>query len=314
MNAPVLQVPGTQRTSALPQWMKAFYWLIRREFWEHKHGLVWMPMFLGLLAAAGGIFLPPEPIWKSTSKDGFSIALTQAFAMAAELGSGGFLYPFLLIFVPVITVFSYCLDALGADRRDRSILFWKSLPSSDTAMVMSKASVALVISPLLCYAIYCIAAFLIVTFATNDQNTTRYFVSPLEILFVLPIQILWALPTVGWLLLVSAWARSKPFLWAVGIPIFAIWLAQWSNEVLHYSQSTQWLFGDVFGRLMFSGAFSAWFLASVGGSGEIFRVNSLGFVGDSWRALGLPSLWIGAISGIAMIAIAIRLRRWRTAD
>ncbi|MBC7617384.1 MAG: hypothetical protein H7293_00065 [Candidatus Saccharibacteria bacterium] len=234
--------------------------------------------------------------------------------MAADLRSGGFLFSFLLIFVPVVTVFSYCLDALEADRRDRSILFWKSLPSSDTAMVMSKASVALVIGPLLCYAIYCIAAFLIVTFATNDQNTTRYFVSPLEILFVLPIQVVWALPTVGWLLLVSAWARSKPFLWAIGIPIFAIWLPQWSNEVLHYSQNTQWLFGDVFGRLMFSGAFSAWFLAGVGGSGEIFSVNSLGFVGDSWRALGLPTLWIGALAGIAMIAIATRLRRWRTAD
>ncbi|OYT91508.1 MAG: hypothetical protein CFE43_12755 [Burkholderiales bacterium PBB3] len=228
--------------------------------------------------------------------------------MAAELGSGGFLYPFLLIFLPVITVFSYCLDALEADRRDRSILFWKSLPSSDTAMVMSKASVALVISPLLCCAIYCAAAFLIVTFATNDQNTTRYFISPLELLFVLPIYVLWALPTVGWLLLVSAWARSTPFLWAVGIPIFVIWLAQWSNEVLHYSQNTQWLFSDVLGRTMFSGAFGAWFITSLGGSPE------LGLVGDSWRALGLPSLWIGAISGIAMIAIAIRLRRWRTAD
>ena len=35
----------------------------------------------------------------------------------------------------------YCLDALHGERRDRSILFWKSLPVSDLTTVLAKASV-----------------------------------------------------------------------------------------------------------------------------------------------------------------------------
>ena len=47
----------------------------------------------------------------------------------------------------------YCLDALYGERRDRSILFWKSLPVSDLTTVLSKASIPIVVLPLLTFAV-----------------------------------------------------------------------------------------------------------------------------------------------------------------
>ncbi|OYU43121.1 MAG: hypothetical protein CFE44_20145 [Burkholderiales bacterium PBB4] len=324
MNAPALQVPGTQRTSALRQQMKAFYWLIRREFWEHQRRLVWMPAMLGVLSVALGVlnFLLQDlklfvgPLSEQGTDQFRTIVTVQMAAIVGQQLLASMLPTVLLFVVPAFTVFFYCLDALQDDRRDRSILFWKSLPTSDAATVLSKACVALVLAPVIAWCVYFTSAWLMafIPGGGNDSNMAPFYFSPLQILGVLPIYVLWALPTVGWLLLVSAWARSRPFLWAIGVPVFAVWLAQWSNEVLHYSQDTQWLWFDVLARSLLSGSFAAWFTAGLGGSPGLYVPLSMDFVVDSWRALGLPSLWIGAFAGIAMIATAIRLRRWRTAD
>ncbi|WP_210235883.1 ABC-2 transporter permease, partial [Mesorhizobium sp. M1C.F.Ca.ET.212.01.1.1] len=55
----------------------------------------------------------------------------------------------LFIGVLAFVVFFYCLGALYDDRRDRSILFWKSLPLSDTQTVLSKVISALIVAPLI---------------------------------------------------------------------------------------------------------------------------------------------------------------------
>ena len=42
---------------------------------------------------------------------------------------------------------------MHGERRDRSILFWKSLPVSDATTVLSKASIPLVVVPLVTFAV-----------------------------------------------------------------------------------------------------------------------------------------------------------------
>jgi ABC-2 type transport system permease protein len=321
MNAPVLQVPGTLQISALHLRMKGFYWLIRREFWEHQRRLVWMPAMLGVLSVALGVlsFLLEDlklfvgPLSEQGTEPFGTTVVVQMAAIVGQQLLASILPVVLLFVVPAFTVFFYCLEALQDDRRDRSILFWKSLPTSNAATVLSKACVALVIAPVIGWGIYYVCAWLLASLPSKG-NEFAFHLTLLQIYGVLPIYVLWALPTVGWLLLVSAWARSRPFLWAIGVPVFTVWLAQWSNEVLHYSQDTQWLWSDVLARSLLSGSFAAWFTSGLGGSPDLYVPLSLDWVVDSWRALGLPSLWIGAIAGIAMIATAIRLRRWRTAD
>src|SRR6201997_3043916 len=59
----------------------------------------------------------------------------------------------MIILTGVIVAVFYCLEALHSERRDRSILFWKSLPVSDLTVVLSKASIPLVVLPLLAFAI-----------------------------------------------------------------------------------------------------------------------------------------------------------------
>src|SRR5439155_18192803 len=66
----------------------------------------------------------------------------------------------MLIFTVFIVGVFYCLDALYGERRDRSILFWKSLPLSDLTTVLAKASIPLVILPLLAFGITIVTQFI----------------------------------------------------------------------------------------------------------------------------------------------------------
>src|SRR5437762_11172070 len=66
----------------------------------------------------------------------------------------------MLIFTAFIVGVFYCLDALHSERRDRSILFWKSLPVSDLTTVLSKATIPLVVLPVIIFAIIVLVQFL----------------------------------------------------------------------------------------------------------------------------------------------------------
>src|SRR3989440_2883459 len=72
----------------------------------------------------------------------------------------------MLIFTVFIVGVFYCLDALYGERRDRSILFWKSLPVSDLTSVLSKASIPLVILPVLVFAIIVATQLIMLLVAT----------------------------------------------------------------------------------------------------------------------------------------------------
>jgi hypothetical protein len=136
-------------------------------------------------------------------------------------------------------VFFYCLGALNDERRDRSLLFWKSLPVSDLTTVLSKLLLAVVIAPLITLGIGIVlslvlvlaACFMLLSHGTNLfgalLSSPDFYLTPLRMIGLLPVYILWALPTVGWLLMVSSMVRSKVFLWAVGTPLVASLLLLW---------------------------------------------------------------------------------------
>jgi ABC-2 type transport system permease protein len=142
--------------------------------------------------------------------------------------------------------------------------------------------------------------------------------SPLGVAFQLiasiPVYALWALPTVGWLLLCSSWARSKPFLWAIMIPVFAGIFVTWFDLMQLFNSEALWFWKNVVARVLFSVAPGTWIDAatfehtSIDGPGAI---RSLLDLRTTYSTLATPQLWIGAIAGAAMIFGAIRLRRWR---
>ncbi|MCI1709569.1 MAG: hypothetical protein LKM39_03750 [Chiayiivirga sp.] len=205
------------------------------------------------------------------------------------------------------------------------MLFWKSLPISDLGTVASKALTALLVAPLLSTvaAIVTGVGFLLLLSAYVGFYGINPFplmwgeLAPLKVGFnliaMLPVQILWALPTIGWLLLCSAWAKSKPFLWAVALPIGAGIMVSWFDLMQSISMPDTWFWKQVVARLLLSIAPGSWIdTAQIDdnfqGPQDLLRMVDLG---AAYATLASPQLWVGAIAGIAMIFAAVHFRRKR---
>jgi len=312
-------------------------WLLRREVWEHKGMVMWAPAVVALIIVTlvlGGLLMGQN---LTVHMDGQAAHLKdhlvehmlrpgakQEFARAAS-------EMYVAIGVPLylelgVLVFFYCLGALYDDRRDRSLLFWKSLPVSDRMTVTSKVAVALLVTPvitMLAATALSLAVILLMCTAAAFQgvhlfgtllSTGEFYLAPLRMFGLLPVYMLWALPTVGWLLLVSSWARSKVFLWAVGVPLGAGVLVAWTSKIFALEWNIGWFMQHVVARLLTGVAPGSWFMyvrpASLEGKEE-GRMGAAELLFDSWASLASPVVWIGAVAGVAMIAGAVWMRRWR---
>jgi ABC-2 type transport system permease protein len=336
MNAPA---------KVMPHPTHKFKLLLRREFWEHKGGFLWAPL------VAGGIFLllsimgfgVGEMAARRSSGNfdidgrGFKVsgidlgALTSHMDQAdlQKLGHGIDMSLFMASSWPFIVlafvVFFYCLGALYDDRKDRSVLFWKSLPLSDRETVLSKVASALLVAPVIAVgaALATMVGFLVVLSGAvllhggNPLTLVWGPASPLtvagQMVVMIPVYALWALPTAGWLLLCSSWAKSKPFLWALMIPLFAGIFVTWFDLMHLFNLESGWFWKNVVGRALLSVAPGSWISAThmPGNFGGDNPLDTLAAVRTTYAVLATPQLWIGAVAGVAMIIGAIRLRRWR---
>ncbi|MFS8063514.1 MAG: hypothetical protein ACMG5Z_02890 [Luteimonas sp.] len=327
-----------------------FKLLLLREFWEHKGGFFWAPLVAGaifLLVTLMGMGVGEMALSRAdgnvqvngqqVSIQGLDLGRITSNMSAQDMqqfsqGINGALYIAagwsLLVFGFV--VFFYLLGALYDERKDRSVLFWKSLPISDAETVLSKVAMAIVVGPLIAIAagLVTMLGFLLLLglFAAlhgaNPMSLVWGPANPLDvmanILGSLPIYALWALPTVGWLLLCSSWARSKPFLWAIMIPVFAGILIGWFQLMHVIDIDATWYWRNIAGRLLTStwpGTSLAYAAAQeTAMSGREVMIESIkpyAVVGANYQLLLNPSTWIGAVAGAAMIFGAIRMRRYR---
>jgi len=320
-------------------------WLLRREFWEHKGSMFWAPLIVGalLVVLMGGTLayaitvhgIPEhmmvnghwinDPRLAAALPDKTTIAAGM-LAVGAYMGASAPLFAIL-----TGAVFFYCLGALYDDRRDRSILFWKSLPVSDPMTVLSKAIMAMIVAPVITIALAAVAAMaliLIASMALGAQGLNLFsglltspelYLSPLRAVALLPVYVIWALPTVGWLLLVSSWAKSKPLLWAVGVPVVALIVIKWINAALeNFSGQTLLLAhyaSDVVARILGGIVPGIWFTfpgnAPHAAHMTTHPIDAGGLLSISYHSLAGPDAWIGVAMGVAMLYGAIRMRRWR---
>ena len=317
----------------------AFTWLLKREFWENRGGFFWAPVITGgiflvlnlILAVIGSISARGQ-----LNGDGFSIeeAPEKAHQIVGGIGDGMLLGGVILACVVLaFVVFFYALGTLYDDRRDRSVLFWKSLPVSDTHMVLSKLAWALVLAPLLAVGVGIVigvAMWLIfaLTVSVNGLPVGSAVFThshPLRIIggviASLPVYMLWALPTIGWLMFCSAWARSKPFLWAVLVPVLACVIVSMTDILPGLDIRHDLVWYTVVYRGLLSVVPGAWFPTLEGGAAnphtEINTPDELANAIDltrSWHAFATTDLWIGAAIGVALIVGAIHLRRWRESE
>src|SRR5690606_38605027 len=156
--APATHPAGSARLA------RTFRLLLRREYWEHKGGFLWAPLIAGgislllsIMAAIVGLVLLNRAVADGDFQiNGIDIGmLTREMSPsdAAQLAQGldwslmmSAAWPLIVL---AFVVFFYCLGALYDDRKDRSVLFWKSLPLSDTQTVLSKLASAVVVAPVI---------------------------------------------------------------------------------------------------------------------------------------------------------------------
>ena len=318
-----------------------FKWLLQREYWENRGGFFWAPLITGaiivglnlILAVIGSIAAR-----RSMGSSGFVFDDdTDAHQIGQALGAmgDGMLLGGVIVACVVLAfvVFFYALGSLYDDRRDRSVLFWKSLPVSDTHMVLSKLAWALVLAPLLAIgigiligvAMWLISALTITVNGLPAGGAMFTHSHPLRVIggviSSLPVYMMWSLPAVGWLMFCSAWARSKPFLWAVLVPVLACVIVSMTDILPGLDIRHDLVWYTVVYRGLLSVVPGAWFPTLEGGAAnphtEINTPDELANAIDltrSWHAFATADLWIGAAIGVALIVGAIHLRRWRESE
>ena len=285
---------------------RPFYWSVRRELWENRS------IYMAPLIAAGVVLF------------GFGMTAFRlpqlrlnALALEATRRRAAIEMPYdaaamMIMFTVFIVGIFYCLDALHGERRDRSVLFWKSLPVSDRTTVLSKVFVPLVILPALTFVITIVTQLTMLLLSTavllpSGLAGTTWNLLPwprlsMILLYGLVTSALWEAPIFGWLLLVSSWAKRATFLWAV-LP----WLAIGAIEKLAFD--TTFFIHMLVGRL--TGGFEAGFIV-VNYSKDAhvpvaYRLTQF----DPLKFLSSPGLWIGLLAAAAFLIGAIRLRRYR---
>src|ERR1700730_10375633 len=280
---------------------RPLYWSVRRELWEYRS------IYIAPLAAAFvfllGFFISMlslrhrmHDVWPLDSALGPDVFATR-YELAAALIMGTAL---------IVGVF-YTLDALYGERRDRSILFWKSLPVSDLTAVLSKLTIPLVILPLLSFAISLAIQFIMlllssvillgsgVSIAALWTQVSFFHVSFVLLYPLLTVHGLWYAPLYGWLLLVSAWAPRAPFIWSVLPPFVICGVEKIAFNTSYFLALLQErLVGQ--GDAMASHSAPNDFMATLIPELHFFRT---------------PGLWIGLALAAAFLAAAVRLRRYQ---
>jgi ABC-2 type transport system permease protein len=290
--------PGSNTSPTRP-----LYWSVRRELWENRSIYI-APLIVAAVQVFGfaisaiglaerrGAVLLLEPAKQRA-------AIEQSYDLAAMM----------MIFTVFIVGVFYCLDALYGERRDRSILFWKSLPVSDLTSVLSKALIPLAVLPVISFAlVVCVQLMMILETSVvlilhgmspaSTWTIIPFFQNWAGLLYGLVVIALWHAPIYGWLLLISGWVRRATFLWAV-LPLIAI---------------------QIFERITFGTSYFGSFLKHrVLG----FAPNAFDFRGHTnptieslaqltpGRYLSSTGLWIGLVVAVAFLAPAIWQRRYR---
>jgi ABC-2 type transport system permease protein len=291
-----------------PKATRPFYWSVRRELWEYRSAYIAPLITAGVVMFGYLIRLAhlPDLIRQ--------IASRPQIEQFAEINkSTGFAAVGIIIAGLVISVF-YSLGALNNERRDRSILFWKSLPVSDVTTVLSKASIPLVVMPCIVFAITIVVQFIMqivgsAVLAAKGVNPAILWTywPPLKMVLTLfyglVVLTLWWAPIYGWLLFISAWAKRMTFLWAV-LPVPAVMIVEKIGFDTSYfaAMISDRLTGFMNKAFYFDGAAKS--------AAKGILTDQLSLLTPT-RFLETPGLWLGLVAAAAFLAGAVWLRRNR---
>ena len=337
--------------------MNRFIWLVRRELWEHR--AIWIApavvlALLALAAATGNVNLGDVSVDTSAriselpveEREQLRIEIEKKFGDRAddamerlEQGEGGTLlsllppekrialvavvYAMLGVLMSIVLgsiAFFYALDALYSDRRDRSVLFWKSLPLSDAETVLAKFATAAFVIPLVALCATLLAQLVVATGGSiklalaGDPaglmwNPQALLAGASTAVVIAVISVLWYSPLVAYLLLASAWAPKAPFLWGIVPPVAGVVLERIATGTDHLGDFLVWrLFGPL----------KALDDEDDDRAGPGLVIDSDNLPGTATAIaerlvdfIASPGMILGLVAGVAMLGAAISLRRYR---
>lgn len=287
--------------------------LIRRELWEHR--AVWIAPLVTALLLIACAFPATIQLPHFNSEGGPAPANLQVYA-AIQWAS--FVPQFILM---AIVLNFYLLDCLYAERKDRSILFWKSLPVSDGLTVTSKLVTALLVVPLGTFVLTAMANLAIIGilnirahFGQLDLHTAgwdalAWLKVEAMILVALLMSALWFAPVAAYFALLSAWARRAVFLWATLPPLVGIyveWAALRSHHLLEFLEYRS--FGIWHTMKLAQAIREAATLPDPSQTVALAGDFSAMHVTDAVLNI---DLWLGIVAAVALGYLAARIRRYR---
>ena len=274
---------------------RPLYWSIRRELWEYRSIYI-APLAVAAVALLGFLIATMGRAFSTSDLAVRKAVLEEPYEFASGL---------IMVTAMLVAIF-YCLDSLYAERRDRSILFWKSLPVSDLTTVLAKGSIPYVVLPLFAIAVLFVTESIMLVLSTLALSASGLPVRPLwtevMLLFLslsyhmITVHVLWHAPLYGWLIFVSSWAKKAPFLWAV-LPVVTIVTLE--KIAFNSTYFLGWLQYRLSGpdEFQFPGPHTP-------PAHVMMHMNLV-------RFLTTPGLWFGLLLTAAFLAAAVRIRRYR---
>lgn len=295
--------------------------LIKREIWEHR-SLYITPAVVGLVLV---LAVMTAFVFASGYQEIVDIGIVGAQNIAGDAERRAAMFALLMgntapfLFAGMILTIFYCLDSLYAERKNKSILFWRSLPITDAETVISKFLTAAVAIPLIGLAVI-IATHLVVLLLTSIyvsfQGGSSVFLiwksapffdvwgGMLIFMLLLPI---WFSPFIGWFLFVSAWTKRSPLLMAflplVIVPTLEYWILRthliWDAIQTRFEQLP--MFKGIDPERLFE---DSEFIEN----SEL--VSLISYI-DVGKFLTSPAMWAGVIVCGLFLTAAIYVRRYR---
>ena len=307
---------------------RPLFWSVRRELWENRAVFVAPLAVAGVILFGGLVAAIVGPHSKATVQTSTTVVQNGAVVvhsaqLAATMTPGqrvalaaipyDFVALALIVTLFIVAVF-FSLGALHNERRDRSVLFWKSLPVSDLTTVLAKAIVPLAVLPAVALVITLATQLVMlllstVTLTAHGKSVADLWAQgsvasmPLLVAYALATLTLWWAPIYAWLMLISGWAKRAPFLWAVLPPLF---LALAEKIAL----GTQNVWSLIVYRIM--GGFQQAFVVPTQAEMKAGTAFPTGLPQlDPGKFISTPALWVGLVVAAALFAACVWLRRRR---
>jgi ABC-2 type transport system permease protein len=295
--------------------------LIRREIWEHR-SLYITPAVVGLVMV---LTLLTAFVFASGYQEIVDIGIVGAQSLAGETERRAALLAVLagntapFMFAGAILTIFYSLDSLYAERKNKSILFWRSLPITDAETVISKLLTNLLAIPLIAFLVIMVTHLLILAMTSvfvsikggssmfliwNSAPLFDVWAGMLIIMILLPV---WFAPFIGWFLFVSGWTKRSPLLMAF-LPLMLV------PTLEYWVLRTHLIWDAIQGRFDQLPLFKGIDIETLFNEKEFVAnadaVSLLAYI-DVGKFVASPQMWAGLIVCGLFVTAAIYVRRYR---